>query len=170
MLVQVQRSIVKTAPKYLQELFSKNSEHSRRKVTTRGQDNLHLPRPSTELLRKSFSFQGALKYNALPQELKKTKTVYQRSRTVYTNCSLTATSHYFCLCSYIVSRAYTPLIVYRTCIKTHTVDAAFPAQIKSSISIYIDLSLSMGRTESHDEAPFSYARSKWRFDCGDSWS
>ncbi len=75
MLVQVHRSIIKTAPKYLQELFTKNSAHSRRKVTIRGQDNLHLPRPSTELLRKSFSFQGALKYNALPQELNKTKTV-----------------------------------------------------------------------------------------------
>ncbi len=98
--VQVHRSI---APKYLQELFTKNSEHSSRQaqVTTRGQDNLHLPRP---LLRKSFSFQGALKYNGLPQEQKQ----YQHSRTVYTNCSPTVTKPLFfyflvfCSCLYSI--------------------------------------------------------------------
>ncbi len=75
MLIQVHRCIIKAAPTYMQELFSKNSDHRSAQVSTRGLVNLHLPRPSTELLRKSFSFQAALKYNSLPNELKTILTV-----------------------------------------------------------------------------------------------
>ncbi len=55
MLVQVHRSMIKDAPKYMQELFTKTSEHRQAQVSTRGHDNLHLPRLSTErALRKGF--------------------------------------------------------------------------------------------------------------------
>ena len=126
MLVQVHRSIIKTAPKYKQELFTKNSEHSRSKVTTRGHDHPLSYSEKASVFKELSSTMRFLKSSRKQKQ-------YQRSRTVYTNCSLTATKPLFflktpyflvfCLCSYIV---------YRTRIKTHTVDAAFPAQIKSS--------------------------------------
>ena len=126
MLVQVHRSIIKTAPKYLQELFTKNSEHSSRQaqVTTRGQDNLHLPRPSTEFSRSS-QVQCA---SSRTQENKNSTSIQEQYIHKLFSMQLQL-SHYF---STFLSFVHV-YIVYRTCIKTHTVDAAFPAQIKSSI-------------------------------------
>ena len=39
---------------------------------TRGFNNIHLEKPNTEYYRKSFDFQGAIKWNGLPKDIKKT--------------------------------------------------------------------------------------------------
>ncbi len=105
MLIQVHRCIIKAAPTYMQELFSKNSDHRSAQVSTCGLENLHLPRPSTELLRSCF--QGALKYNSLPHELKRILTVPAFKFLVVCFCFVLFVCH------------------HRTCIKTHCVNAAF---------------------------------------------
>ena len=38
---------------------------------TKGYNNIHLEKPNTEYYRKSFDFQGAIKWNGLPKDIKK---------------------------------------------------------------------------------------------------
>ena len=44
-------------------------------IRTRGANKLHLPRPKTEYFRSTFTFQGALLYNQLPETIRRRKQI-----------------------------------------------------------------------------------------------
>jgi len=68
------KTISKSAPVYLQELFS--AKHNQRNL--RNCENvLKLPMPRTEYLRKSFCYSGAKLWNSLPPEVKGSKSASQ---------------------------------------------------------------------------------------------
>ena len=80
----VHRCIHGVVPKYLRSKFTLNREMQY--ARTRGQNNIHLGRPSTNFYRNSFEFQAALLWNRLPSELKEltNSAAFKRAVRVYT--------------------------------------------------------------------------------------
>ena len=67
----VHRCLSDEAPSFLCSKFRPNTALGY--IRTRGANKLHLPRPKTEYFQSTFTFQGALLYNQLPEIIRRLK-------------------------------------------------------------------------------------------------
>ena len=66
-LVMTFKALRGLSPKYLTQLFNLNSNTSHELRSNNRY--LHLPKPRTNFLKKSFSYQGAVSWNKLPKKV-----------------------------------------------------------------------------------------------------
>ena len=69
----VHRCLSNKTPSFLCSKFRPNAALGY--IRTRGANKLHLPRPKTEYFQSTFTFQGALLYNQLPETIRRLKQV-----------------------------------------------------------------------------------------------
>ena len=67
----VHRCLYGEAPSFLCSKFRPNTGY----IRTRGANKLHLPRPKMEYFQSTFTFQGALLYNQLPENIRRLKPI-----------------------------------------------------------------------------------------------
>ena len=84
-LVLVYKALNGIAPEYMKEMFCHVQDVHNVNLRSASNNNLYLPRPKTEYVKRALSYDGAAMWNHLPCEVKSSTTLssFKRNCTKY---------------------------------------------------------------------------------------